>query len=313
MKNITPLVSVIIPVYNVEKYLAQCLNSIINQTYSNLEIMIINDGSSDNSSFIAEDFATKDTRIKVFHFSNSGVSVARNRGIKIAKGEYISFVDSDDWLHNEFYEKMVHLLIKYDLDMVKCSAIETDNDKRRHLLLPEQSQVYKILGSNDSSKNLKYYFEGVLWIVPWNGLYKSDLVKQNLFLEKLYFEDNYSAAMFLYASRTFMIIDDTLYFYRINLSGISKSKTYRLLDIAFVTLKLIKDLKDKGCDDQKIYFKLYSKFAKEIFHFIRDCDSSHFRVISIKNTMYKFICNHLNFRRKYFFKFLIIKRRIKIF
>ncbi|WP_302178527.1 glycosyltransferase family 2 protein [Phascolarctobacterium succinatutens] len=96
-----PLISVIIPVYGVEKYISQCLESVINQTYKNLEIIVINDGTKDRSAEIAKKYAAKDSRIKVYDFKNGGVSLARNRGVNLANGEYIAYLDSDDWVDNK--------------------------------------------------------------------------------------------------------------------------------------------------------------------------------------------------------------------
>ena len=98
-----PLISVIIPVYGVEKYISQCLESVINQTYKNLEIIVVNDGTKDRSAEIAKEYAAKDSRIKVYDFKNGGLSVARNRGLEIAIGDYISYIDSDDWLDTKIY------------------------------------------------------------------------------------------------------------------------------------------------------------------------------------------------------------------
>ena len=102
-----PLISVIIPVYGVEKYIAQCLESVINQTYKNLEIIVVNDGTKDRSAEIAKKYAAQDSRIKVYDFENGGISVARNRGLEIATGDYISYIDSDDWLDKRMYETLL--------------------------------------------------------------------------------------------------------------------------------------------------------------------------------------------------------------
>lgn len=101
-----PLISVIVPIYGVEKYLEQCLDSIINQTYRNLEIILIDDGSPDRCGEICDRYASRDSRIKVIHQSNQGLSAARNAGMDMATGEYISFIDSDDYIDPHFYEKM---------------------------------------------------------------------------------------------------------------------------------------------------------------------------------------------------------------
>ena len=124
-------ISVIVPVYNVEKYLSQCLTSILNQTYTDLEIIIINDGSTDFSPNICEQFATKDERIRLINQRNGGVSVARNAGIKEATGEFITFVDSDDWLEPTMYEKMFAVINEYpDLEMVMCDATLITNHSK---------------------------------------------------------------------------------------------------------------------------------------------------------------------------------------
>ena len=122
------LVSVIIPVYGVEKYIAQCLESVINQTYNNLEIIVVNDGTKERSAEIAKEYAAKDSRIKVYDFDNGGLSVARNRGLEIATGDYISYIDSDDWIEKNMYETLLEAAMKNDADMVKCGIIEVNSD-----------------------------------------------------------------------------------------------------------------------------------------------------------------------------------------
>lgn len=116
--NNTPLISVIVPVYNVEKYLRKCVNSIVNQTYKNLEIILVDDGSPDNCGKICDELAIKDNRIKVIHKENGGLSSARNAGMDIATGEYITFVDSDDYIENDTYEKVVVAINKFDSDLI---------------------------------------------------------------------------------------------------------------------------------------------------------------------------------------------------
>lgn len=116
-----PLISIIIPVYNVEAYLPQCIESVINQTYSNTEIIIINDGSTDFSGTICDEFAIIDQRIKVFHTDNKGVSEARNLGLRTFKGQYLMFVDGDDWIEKESCENMQYLAGIYDADIVFTS------------------------------------------------------------------------------------------------------------------------------------------------------------------------------------------------
>ncbi|WP_138301689.1 glycosyltransferase family 2 protein [Bacteroides ovatus] len=117
MKNENPLISVIIPCYKVEKYLPKCIDSIIEQTYENLEVFLVNDGSPDRCGLICDEYAQKDTRIKVIHKKNGGLSDARNVAIDIAKGEYITFVDSDDYVANDYIESLYKLILKNDAQM----------------------------------------------------------------------------------------------------------------------------------------------------------------------------------------------------
>lgn len=114
------LISVIIPAYNVEKYLAKCLNTVLEQTYKNLEIIIVDDGSADNTGKICDEYAEKDSRIKVIHKENGGVSAARNDAIDIATGEYITFVDSDDLISNDYCEKMLTEILNNDAEVSIC-------------------------------------------------------------------------------------------------------------------------------------------------------------------------------------------------
>lgn len=123
MNNIKelPLISIIIPVYNVKGYLEKCLRSVCEQTYKNLEIIVVDDGSTDGSGQLCDQFARTDSRIKVFHQENAGQSSARNNGLSVAQGEYIGFVDSDDWIDSDMYEFLYHLLMANDADIAVCA------------------------------------------------------------------------------------------------------------------------------------------------------------------------------------------------
>ena len=125
MENINDLISVIVPVYNVEKYLVQCINSILNQTIKNLEIILVDDGSLDNSGKICDEFSKKDDRIVAIHKENNGLSSARNAGLEIANGNYIGFVDSDDWLDEHMYEILLKLIKENNSDISCCDFFKT--------------------------------------------------------------------------------------------------------------------------------------------------------------------------------------------
>ena len=167
-----PLISIIIPVYNVEEYLDRCLESVISQTYENIEIILVDDGSSDNCGNKCEDWAKKDCRIIVFHKLNGGLSDARNFGIERASGEFISFIDSDDWVTNEYIENLYSAIVKDGSDLamswyIKLSKNSFDNNSTRKLI------NYKTLSIEECLKNLLY--QNKTDTCAWGKLYSRKL------------------------------------------------------------------------------------------------------------------------------------------
>ena len=168
------LISVIVPIYNVEKYLKQCLDSIINQTYKNLEIILIDDGSTDNCGKICDDYALKDNRIKVIHKQNGGLSSARNIGLDTAKGEYIGFIDSDDYIEKDMYENMHNTALKTNTKLVICNWFKGNTNKwDKNKNFPDKN----ILTTNEA---LEFFYNDMY---VWNKLYKKDIVKKLRFIE----------------------------------------------------------------------------------------------------------------------------------
>jgi glycosyltransferase involved in cell wall biosynthesis len=145
------LISVIVPVYNVERYLSRCIYSIINQTYEKLEIILVDDGSSDNSSSICDEFALKDSRIRVIHQNNGGLSAARNTGLSIATGDYVGFIDSDDWIKLDTYEYCIDLINKYKADVVQINYCTVSSEKA---VIQKQKEKNKLL---EREEILHYY------------------------------------------------------------------------------------------------------------------------------------------------------------
>ena len=127
MKN-NPMISVIVPVYNVEPYIKKCIESILGQTYTNLELILVDDGSPDRSGEICEEYAKKDSRVVVIHQGNTGQAGARNHGISIAKGDYIGFVDSDDWIAEDMYQVLLDSLLRNDCDIAVCGRFVVRGD-----------------------------------------------------------------------------------------------------------------------------------------------------------------------------------------
>lgn len=155
MKN-EPLISVIIAIYNPGKYLRACLDSIVNQTYKNLEIILVDDGSTDDSLKICQEYAEKDSRVIVYHKENSGVSATRNQGIRLAHGDYFSFIDSDDWLESDTYEYLINLIKEHNVDAVNFEHFITYTDRENaHKVSLEN---YGLTDTKGAMKQLVYNF-----------------------------------------------------------------------------------------------------------------------------------------------------------
>lgn len=298
-----PLISVIIPVYGVEKYISQCLESVINQTYKNLEIIVVNDGTKDRSADIAKEYAAKDSRIKVYDFQNGGLSVARNRGLEIATGDYISYIDSDDWLDTKMYETLLEAAMKNEADMVKCGIIETNGAAEEKITFSD----VKII-NNEQHKAFKNYFKGILWTLAWNGLYKKELAKKVKFPDNVVHEDNYSSGMFLYLAKKVIAMPFCLNYYRVNDAGISKGGVKRPLDKILAIIKLKQDLLKLGFADKKIDWKL----SVEFYHFVRGWNDDLYRVVAMKKDLYEYVMSNLDTRRKLSFWWMGRKKKVKL-
>lgn len=220
------LISIIIPVYNVEDYLEQCLESIVNQTYKDLEIIIINDGSTDNSLSICQNFATKDTRVKVINKDNEGQGICRNLGIKLATGDYVTFVDSDDYYDIDAIEQLVLGLSKSSdlviggykkvLDTGEITYVEKYNAGICSYSL-EQFQLRFLGDLPDKQDSVK----GTVW----NSLYKRSILQKNhvTFLSErsIFSEDTVFNLDYIAHCQSVCLIDSTAYNYRLNLESTS--------------------------------------------------------------------------------------------
>ena len=165
-------VSIIIPVYNVEKYITKTIESVINQTYSDIEVILIDDGSEDSSGSICDEYAKNDDRIKVFHQENLGVSQARNKGIDISTGDYILFIDSDDYVSNDYIEALINGAIKTNADVCCCGyTCITKEDRYEHNDYPECLEATREVFLN-------CLFSGTGGTVC-SKLYRSEIIKEN--------------------------------------------------------------------------------------------------------------------------------------
>lgn len=205
------LISIIVPVYNVEKYLNNCIKSIIGQTYKNIEIILVDDGSTDNSSKICDDYAKKDKRIKVIHQKNSGLSEARNIGIKNASGTYIGFVDSDDYIAKDMFEYLFKLVKTNHADISICNysmvTEYTNEDKSKNI----EKEKIKILDSKDALKEL--LSEKRIQNYAWNKLYKKSLFENLSYPAKMKMEDLGTTYKLFLKAKKIILSNQKKYFY----------------------------------------------------------------------------------------------------
>lgn len=223
-------ISIIIPVYQVEKYIKRCLDFILSQTYSNLEIILIDDGSRDMSGKICDEYAIKDSRIKVIHQDNAGVSVARNKGLDICTGDYITFVDSDDFIEPFMYEKMMEKVTEYNCDVVMCDCVKDDG-------VAQTPYTHNIrAGFYDYNQLKEEYYPHLLMmenveypatISNWLLLFRREIASSIRYIEGVrYSEDLLFGAQLLYNAKSFYYMKDE-YYYHYRMNNESASHTFK--------------------------------------------------------------------------------------
>ena len=204
-----PLISVIVPIYNVEKYLARCVDSIVNQTYKNLEIILVDDGSPDRCPQMCDDYAKKDSRIKVVHKKNGGLSDARNAGMAVATGEYISFIDSDDYVSDDFFECLLDIMNKENSDIAECSVVKFYEDNRFDEFSDDLS--VKTYDTQDAMSAL--IAENQFHQHVWNKLYKTELVKDIPYAVGKLNEDEFWTYQVFGRANKVSKLNKTMYYY----------------------------------------------------------------------------------------------------
>ena len=203
------LISVIVPIYNVEKYLDKCVDSIINQTYKNLEIILVDDGSPDNCPQMCDDYAKKDSRIRVVHKENGGLSDARNAGMKVATGEYISFIDSDDYISLDFYETLFQTMIDNDSDIVECSVVKFYEDNN----FDEYNDDLKVTNYETVDALDGLISENPFKQHVWNKLYKSSVALDIPYAVGKLNEDEFWTYQVFGKAKKVTRINKTMYYY----------------------------------------------------------------------------------------------------
>lgn len=304
------VVSVIVPVYDVEKYLPRCIESICNQTYPYLEIIVVDDESPDNSGKIADDYANKYGRIKVLHIKNKGAAGARNVGLDAHTGDYVFFVDSDDWIESNTIEIMLKKLISSNADIVQCQYIDEYKSHSIKHICDNQDENYN---DEEFIKDMIPHWENIL---IWNKIYKSHLFDDVRFVEGRCIDDEFFTYKVVSNSSNIVIIKDYLYHYINRKSGAmgnpQKKKQRHIDQVDFVTqrysflLDKYPNLKSvllqhmcevlmlvmrNGCYDKETYSYAKSKLKKYSKHALLNKEIN----LSFKKSILKYL---LMFRNK---------------
>lgn len=204
------LVSVVVPVYNVEKYLENCLLSIVGQTYRNIEILLVDDGSTDSSGQICDLYSKRDSRIKVVHQKNQGLSGARNTALDIARGEYITCIDSDDFVSELLIEKLVEAITEYKSDISVCGTVYCDENSTT--LRSQVVERTKVIEGKEQIRNMLSCFD--IATMAWGKLYRKELFTNVRYPVGKYNEDVFTTYKLLAKSKRTVVINQGLYYYR---------------------------------------------------------------------------------------------------
>jgi glycosyltransferase involved in cell wall biosynthesis len=298
--TIYPKLSIIVPVFNNEIFIEKCIYSIINQTYKNIELIVIDDGSTDKSGDIIATIQNEDSRVKYIKQENQGVSIARNKGLEISTGEYIGFVDSDDYVDENMYQKLLDAALKNNADIVECNFF-TINDEIiisksdfKNAVLNNKNEI---LENNFIKKNTANYC--------WNKLYKKKTILDYKFNKLSYSEDYLFNSLILLNSNIKIVIEDILYFYVAN----SNSATKKAYNEKYLDMITAGNIVLMNYEKFKIYFiqaELVEYILKKyIYIFMLIEKSNHNEKKRIKKRYDDFI--------KFYFKNVKIKRRYIFF
>lgn len=303
----TPFVSIIVPIYKVEPYLRRCLDSIVNQTYTNLEIILVDDGSPDGCPAICDEYAAKDNRIVVIHKENGGLSDARNAGLDICKGEYVYFVDSDDWIENNAIETLCNILVTHNAEIVIGNYITTNEtgafssqEQTTHI---DEFSLYALLKCHQPGHPL---FTQV--VAAWNKLIKRDIAQKWYFPKGAICEDHYTTYKYFFSASKIVLTNSHTYYYRTRegsiVSNLAKNPiidNYIQHDYLYQRISFF--LKQSRNDIAHLFVNQYTRNA--IYLYAVESNNTNSKKITereihafsnhIKNLKVKFAIKHLNF------------------
>lgn len=245
-----PLISVIVPVYKAERYLNECVDSVLSQSHTNLEVILIDDGSPDKCGEICDHYAASDERVRVIHQPNKGVAAARNAGLPLAKGDYLFFVDSDDYLTADCIEKHVAVALKHDADMVCAQNYNVDENG---ILLNKKSADYGELIVMDANSAMRFYASKE-W-GPWNRLIKKEIHTNITFPQYAIHEDEAIKFLLLERCRKVAEMPDVLYMYRQHGNSITATSGADRMDMFYSRLENYRFLEKHHKDICKFFLQ----------------------------------------------------------
>lgn len=286
------LISIVVPIYNVEDYLKRCVDSIINQTYSNIEIILVDDGGKDKCGAMCDEYENIDDRIKVIHKPNGGLSDARNKGIDIANGEYIAFVDSDDYIAVDFIETLYKLCKENDSDISQCGFEKVYGDE----FVENVQDNNPVTRSNIQQLEYAYSKDEVESIVVWNKLYKRVLFNEIRFPFGKINEDEFTTYKLFYKANKVTTIGRKLYGYFMSDNSIMRS-SYNLKRLHYIEaveerMEFFKKIDNKlliESTEQNLNFALIDNYSKCKKYFPESKD-----VLNDLKVKYKNSCTRLN-------------------
>lgn len=260
------LISIIIPAYNIKRYLSECLDSIIMQTYTNIEIILIDDGSTDGTADICDQYADKDNRITVIHQNNIGSAASRNVGIDFFTGEYVTFIDGDDILSRRFIERLFIAIRDRNADIAECNAYYLNNNN----VIEYNTDVSAMYETNHSIMEA-YLKDYLIKTVIWNKLYKKSIIKGTKFVPGKFIDDEFFSYKVLAKAKRLVHIDEYLYYYRQHADSImGQSRKYSLKNLDAL----------EGCATRALFVKEHypDLYVYELLNMTNAC-ISHYKMI----------------------------------
>lgn len=294
------LVSIIVPIYNAQKFLKECIDSILDQTYQNLEIILVDDGSKDDSGKICDYYAKVDSRIKVFHQENKGLSAARNKGIKNSHGDYIAFIDADDYLSHNMIEVLLQSIKKNDADLSMCSFqyVNEFGERLKENVSPILDEVLNV----DEALSKLFKEKNWYYIVAWNKLYKKELWNDIQYPIDFIHEDEAVIHHILYKCKKVVTVKQELLFYRQVNSSIMHNLNVKRTDIYYALADRLAFLEDKVSNEKikKLSVQYWYCYLDDFFRYYSDSENKKY-IRRMKKSLWKAMpvmqrCGYLTLR-----------------